>query len=182
MDKRLNKISKFLSLVLRHQPETIGLSLDQHGWTSVDHLIAQAHQHGVGLTLKLLKQVVSLNDKQRFAFSEDGRYIRASQGHSIVIDLELHPVTPPEILYHGTASQFVESIRQRGLVSGRRTYVHLSADERTAVRVGQRHGQPVVFTVKSALMNQAGYPFYLSANGIWLTEQVPVEYLLFPVG
>jgi len=125
---------------------------------------------------------VALNDKHRFAFSKDGRYIRASQGHSIAIDLGLHPVTPPEILYHGTASQFVESIRQRGIVSGRRTHVHLSADERTAVRVGQRHGHPVVLTVKAALMNQASYPFYLSANGIWLTEQVPVAYLLFPVG
>ena len=182
MDKRLVTTNKFLSLVLRHKPETIGFSLDQHGWASVDHLLAQAHQFGVSLTLELLQQVVALNDKQRFEFSEDGRYIRASQGHSIAIDLGLHPVTPPEILYHGTASQFVESIRQRGIVSGRRTHVHLSADERTAVRVGQRHGQPVVLTVKAALMNQVGYPFYLSANGIWLTEQVPVAYLLFPVG
>jgi putative RNA 2'-phosphotransferase len=122
MDKRLVKTRKFLSLVLRHRPETIGLSLDQHGWVSVDHLLAQAHQHGVSLTIELLQQVVALNDKRRFAFSEDGRYIRASQGYSIKVNLGLHPVMPPEILYHGTASQFVESIRQRGIVSGRRTH------------------------------------------------------------
>jgi putative RNA 2'-phosphotransferase len=146
----------------------------------VDELIVQANRHGVALTPAVLERVVRLNDKQRFAFSEDGLWIRASQGHSISVDLGLEPVEPPAVLYHGTADRFIPSIREKGLLAGRRDHVHLSADEATAVKVGQRHGRPLVLRVRAAEMQAAGHLFYLSANGVWLVGHVPAGFLLFP--
>lgn len=179
MDKRLVFLSKFLSRVLRHHPEAIGLTLDSQGWADVEHLLALARRHGVALTPELLHEVVEQNDKQRFAFDEDKRRIRANQGHSIPVDLGLEPVRPPEFLYHGTAAANIEAIKERGLLPRRRNHVHLSADEITAARVGGRHGNPAVLRVQAALMHAAGYRFYLSTNGIWLTERVPTQYLDF---
>lgn len=173
-------ISKFLSLVLRHQPEKIGLQLDDQGWAEVEELLQRANAKGKQLTRTLLEQVVAENDKQRFSFSEDGRRIRANQGHSINIDLALTPTEPPAILYHGTATRFLDSIRAQGLHSGNRQHVHLSRDVETATKVGQRHGQPVVLIVQAAAMTSAGRLFWLSENGVWLTEAVPPEFLVFP--
>lgn len=183
MDRKLVRISKFLSLVLRHKPGTIGLSLDQGGWARVDELIVASKRSGVPLDERLLRKVVEQNDKQRFALSEDGLRIRASQGHSIpAVDLGLEPLAPPEFLYHGTATRFLKSIKRQGLVPGDRNQVHLSPDEGTAVRVGKRHGKPVVLTVRAGQMYANGFTFFLSANGVWLVEKVPVEYIVFPVG
>jgi putative RNA 2'-phosphotransferase len=179
MDKRLVKVSKFLSLVLRHAPETINLTLDKNGWARVDELIAAANRAGVDLDEKLLNEVVGQNDKKRFAFSEDGSLIRASQGHSIEVELALEKIEPPETLYHGTASRFIESIKAEGLIKGNRQHVHLSKDEETAIKVGTRHGKPIVLKIESARMHNEGFDFFLSANGVWLTESVPVKYITF---
>jgi putative RNA 2'-phosphotransferase len=176
----LVKTSKFLSLVLRHKPEEIGLTLDASGWADVDELIRLVNQHGRMLDRPLLERVVSGNDKKRFAFSDDGTRIRASQGHSVEVDLALPPTAPPNLLYHGTASRFVESIRATGLHSASRQHVHLSVDEVTATKVGQRHGKPVILVVRSGQMAAAGHHFYVSVNGVWLTERVPVEFIDFP--
>ncbi|MBX9623218.1 MAG: RNA 2'-phosphotransferase [Gemmataceae bacterium] len=176
----LVRVSKFLSLVLRHKPEQIGLSLDPNGWADVDELIRLATAAGRRLDRPLLDRIVAENDKKRFAFSDDGRRIRASQGHSVEVDLALSPVTPPELLYHGTATRFLDSIRATGLRPGSRQHVHLSADEATATTVGRRHGVPVVLVVKADEMAAAGHSFYRSANGVWLTERVPAEFLTIP--
>jgi putative RNA 2'-phosphotransferase len=176
----LVKLSKFMSLVLRHNPGEIGLELDENGWADVAELIARANLKGVRLTHSDLVTIVETNDKKRFALNEDGTRIRASQGHSIEVDLALSAVAPPVRLFHGTASRFVESIRAQGLLRGRRQHVHLSVDAATATKVGQRHGKPVVVHVLAGEMHQAGRLFYLSANGVWLTEHVPAEYLVFP--
>ena len=170
--------SKFLSLVLRHQPEVIGLSLDEAGWADIDTLIrlSQAHKP---LTRALIEQVVAGNSKQRFAISDDGRRIRANQGHSIDIELGLQPLAPPMLLYHGTATRFVDAIRREGLVKRSRQHVHLSADADTATAVGARHGQPSVLIVRAGEMSAAGHAFYRSENGVWLTDAVPVEYIDF---
>jgi putative RNA 2'-phosphotransferase len=180
MDKKLIKISKFLSLVLRHKPETIGLSLDQGGWAQVNELLSAAKRAGVPLNEEILRQVVEQNDKQRFTFSEDHWKIRANQGHSIAVDLGLEPLIPPELLFHGTAIRFIESIKQKGLLPGSRRQVHLSPDERTAVKVGQRHGKPIVLTIQTGRMHKSGFQFYRSANLVWLTDKVPIEYIIFP--
>jgi putative RNA 2'-phosphotransferase len=182
MAVNLVKMSKFLSLVLRHKPEEIGLTLDQNGWADVEELIRLANLRGTRLTSALLQQVVSENDKKRFALSDDGLRIRASQGHSVDIDLALSPAAPPEVLYHGTASRFIDSIRTSGLHSANRRHVHLSLDVPSATKVGQRHGKPVVLVVKAGAMAAAGHAFFLSANGVWLTEKVPVEFIDFPAG
>lgn len=179
MEKRLVKVSKFLSLVLRHAPETIGLTIDENGWARVDQLIVAATRAGVVLDEKLLNDVVEHNDKKRFAFSADGSRIRASQGHSIAIELALERVEPPEMLYHGTASRFIESIKEKGLIKGERQHVHLSKDEDTATKVGSRHGKPVVLKIASARMHSDGFEFFVSANGVWLTKSVPVQYITF---
>jgi putative RNA 2'-phosphotransferase len=174
------QVSKFLSLVLRHKPEAIGLTLDQNGWAKVEDLLRLANSTGRRLTRPLLEHVVAENDKQRFAFSDDGQHIRANQGHSIAVDLALAPSAPPAVLYHGTAARFVASIRARGLHAGNRRHVHLSRDVATATQVGQRHGKPVVLVVRAEEMSAAGHTFFLAANGVWLTERVPVEFLMFP--
>jgi putative RNA 2'-phosphotransferase len=177
MDGQLVRFSKFISLVVRHQPEKYGLTLDEHGWAQIDDLIAVANRAGVPLTHAALQQIVAQNDKQRFAISADGHAIRARQGHSIAVDLELLPIEPPEQLYHGTAERFVPAILAQGLLRRSRQHVHLSADLPTAIKVGQRHGKPVVFTVASGTMHRDGYHFYRSENGVWLVESVPVAYL-----
>ena len=180
MSRDLVKISKFLRLVLRHKPEEIGLVLDGSGWTSIEDPVRLANQHGTRLTRELVQKIVAENDKQRFAISEDGLRIRANQGHSIAIDLGLNPSTPPLLLYHGTASRFIDSIQETGLHSANRQHVHLSPDHSTATKVGQRHGQPLVLTVRSGAMAAAGHLFYLSNNEVWLTDRVPVNYIEFP--
>jgi putative RNA 2'-phosphotransferase len=176
---RLVKTSKFLSLVLRHQPEKIGLKLDEAGWTPVDELLSRCRDHGVIITRDELREVVANNDKKRFSFNDDGLLIRANQGHSVEVDLGYEPALPPGILYHGTAERFLASIREQGLIKGRRHHVHLSADLETAEKVGRRHGKPVVIRVAAGRMHQDGIVFYLSANGVWLTEHIPVPYLSF---
>lgn len=180
MQKNLVKISKFLSLVLRHKPSTVGLTLDPGGWVQVDELLAAANNTGVPLNKDVLRQVVEQNDKQRFSLSADGSKIRANQGHSIPVNLDLEPVFPPEFLFHGTATRFLKSIQKQGLLPKGRNQVHLSPDKPTATKVGQRHGKPVVLTVQSGQMHESGFTFYRSANGVWLTDKVPVEFLLFP--
>lgn len=170
------KASKFLSLVLRHQPELIHLDMDEQGWVSVDQLIKNARGR-VFLDRDLIRRIVRDNDKQRFVLSDDGRSIRANQGHSINIDLQLEPRQPPETLYHGTADRFLESIEAQGLKPGSRRHVHLSADIKTARNVGQRHGRPIVLKVAAEQMYQQGCVFYRSDNGVWLIDQVPVGYL-----
>lgn len=172
--------SKFLSLVLRHHPETIKIVLDSQGWVAVDELLEKLALHGKRVNRELLNRVVLENDKQRFAFSDDGRRIRASQGHSLKVDLGLPPASPPEFLFHGTPLQFIEPIRQQGLLKGQRQHVHLSADIATATKVGARRGKPIILHVKSGEMCRAGFTFFLSANGVWLTDNVPPQYLIFP--
>lgn len=180
MDKRRQKrISKFLSYVLRHHPESIGIELDNGGWADISELLREAKVNGLRITLDELETVVKENNKQRFSFSKDGQRIRASQGHSILVDLGYEEVIPPEILYHGTARQKLESIRQEGILRGSRHHVHLSPAPDTATKVGQRYGKPIVLRVQAGRMYSNGYKFYLSANGIWLTEYVPPEYLIF---
>ncbi len=180
MPDRIVQASRFMSLALRHRPGMIGLELDANGWARVDDLIARSQRSRMPLSLELIREVVATNDKQRFAFSEDGQRIRASQGHSIHVDLGLEPREPPELLYHGTARASVASIRRQGLLKGKRQHVHISLDEATATKVGSRHGQPVVLVVRAGEMWRAGTPFYLSENGVWLTEHVPAQYLAFP--
>ncbi|HUR98890.1 MAG TPA: RNA 2'-phosphotransferase [Pyrinomonadaceae bacterium] len=169
--------SKFLSLVLRHQPELIGLTLDEGGWADVADLIDLANRHGREIYLELIREVVATNNKKRFAFNDDGTKIRANQGHSVDIELGLSPAVPPRVLYHGTATRFLESIKQKGLNSGTRLHVHLSADVATAVDVGRRHGKPVVLKISSLEMHEAGHKFYFSENGVWLTRLVPVTFI-----
>jgi putative RNA 2'-phosphotransferase len=180
MRRKLVRASRFLSLVLRHKPQVIGLTLDPSGWASVDELLEKAKQAGVSLDLALLQRVVAQNDKQRFALSADGLRIRANQGHSLPVDLGLEALAPPELLYHGTATRFLASIRRQGLVPGKRNHVHLSPDAHTALKVGRRHGEPVVLRVRAGRMHARGARFYRSANGVWLVEKVPAEHLVFP--
>ncbi|TXF88814.1 RNA 2'-phosphotransferase [Neolewinella aurantiaca] len=175
--KKIIRTSRKLSLVLRHKPETIGLELDAQGWADVKSLLHKMAGSGTELSLSDLEKVVEENDKKRFAFSEDGRKIRASQGHSIDIDLNLEPLTPPAKLFHGTAVTSVDSILKSGLEARSRQHVHLSLDLETATKVGARHGKPVVLTVDAGAMHAEGYKFYCSANNVWLTEEVPARFL-----
>ncbi|MDR2677966.1 MAG: RNA 2'-phosphotransferase [Zoogloeaceae bacterium] len=178
MSKQYTEISKFLSFVLRHKPEAIGLTLDVEGWADVDLLIACAAQSGQALTRPLLQKVVETSDKKRFTISGDGLRIRAAQGHSTQSVAIAHvEKKPPEFLYHGTATRFLASIREKGLLPGSRHYVHLSEDEQTATAVGQRYGKPVVLKIKALLMSEQGYKFYQAENGVWLTGNVLAAYL-----
>jgi putative RNA 2'-phosphotransferase len=178
---RIKHISKFLSLVLRHAPDTIGIALDAQGWVAVDELLDRCAGHGQAFTREELDAVVSTSDKQRFALSEDRRRIRANQGHSIAaVDLGLVPATPPPVLYHGTADRFLASIAADGLRPGSRNHVHLSRDPGTGTIVGKRHGRPVVLTVDAAAMHSAGHLFVVSENGVWLTATVPPGFITFP--
>lgn len=173
----LRHLSKFLSLVLRHQPQTIGLTLDAAGWADVEELLTRLTHHGHPADRALLETLVAQSDKQRFALSPDGQRIRANQGHSVPVELGYTPQTPPELLYHGTATRHLEAIRAEGLVRGSRHHVHLSPDTDTARRVGQRHGRPAVLTVRAGDMSRAGHAFFVSDNGVWLTDAVPPQFL-----
>lgn len=175
MSKRLVKISKFLSLILRHKPETVGVQLDAEGWIDVDMLLDACAKAGRPIERQELLEVVATSNKKRFAL-QNGR-IRANQGHSLAVDLRLKVKEPPEHLYHGTARRFLESIRDSGLMKMARHHVHLSADIETALKVGQRHGRAVVLVVAALKMQSDGYQFYLSENGVWLVDSVPWRYL-----
>ena len=166
-----------MRLVLRHEPTKYGLVLDVNGWTAVDELLAAAQRAGVPLTRPLMEQVIADNEKQRFALSDDGSQVRTRQGHSVEVDLGLAPVTPPETLFHGTAATSVDAIRRAGSQRRSRQHVHLSPDEETAIKVGQRHGKPVVLRVQAAALHRAGHQFFLSENGVWLVDAVPPEFL-----
>ena len=174
--KDLTQISRFISLILRHRPDEIGITLDEHGWAAVDELIS-----GIARTTPFdmndLEEIVRTDSKQRYSFNEDKTLIRANQGHSVAVDVELEAKVPPEVLWHGTGEKYVSSIDTQGLIPKSRLYVHLSADEETAVSVGRRHGRPVIYRVKSGDMHRDGYTFCQSVNGVWLTKSVPVTYL-----
>jgi putative RNA 2'-phosphotransferase len=172
------KISKFLSLVLRHSPATIHLNMDKNGWVNINELIANANKYkNMCLNYELIKIIVETNDKQRFIISDDGEKIRANQGHSITVDLELESKIPPDILYHGTASRFLDSIMKEGLKPMTRQYVHLSLTEEIALNVGKRHGKPIVLYINTKNMFEEGYKFYLSENKVWMVDKVPVKYI-----
>jgi len=178
MPDQTKETSKFLSFVLRHRPEEIGLQLDEAGWASVEELLDACTKAGRTLTREELEHIVATSDKKRFSFSEDRLHIRANQGHSLQVDLGYTPCEPPAVLYHGTARRFLESIQREGLNKGKRHHVHLSSDAVTAARVGSRHGKPIVLRIMSDQMHADGYLFYLSANSVWLTDRVPPAYIV----
>lgn len=175
---KLTRISKYMSMLLRHHPEAIGLDMDEHGWVKVNDLI-EGIQENKSKTFGMneLEEIVRTDEKQRYSFNADKTLIRANQGHSIQVDVELKKRTPPEILYHGTGEKYVASIDQQGLLSKARLYVHLSWDIETAIKVGKRHGKVVIYKVDAKKMAKDGYDFYLSVNNVWLTHDVPVLYL-----
>ena len=175
---RKNNTSKFISLILRHKPETIGITLDEHGWANVQEMIEGINHSGSHtLDMDFLEEIVRTDEKQRYSFNEDHTLIRANQGHSVPVDVELEKKTPPDILWHGTGEKYVDSIDIQGLIPKSRLYVHLSSDEETARKVGSRHGRPVIYQVDCRKMTEDGYQFFLSANHVWLTREVPVRYL-----
>ena len=176
MDK-LKNISKFISLILRHKPEIIGITLDEHGWAKVSELIEGISKQ-YDFNMEMFEEIVRTDEKQRYSFNEDKTLIRANQGHSISVDVELEKVEPPEFLWHGTGEKFVSSIDKQGLIPKSRLYVHLSSDKETAIKVGKRHGKPVLYIIKSKEMWQNGFEFFVSKNKVWLTECVPVEFLM----
>ena len=176
-DARIVRISRFLSKHLRHQPQRLGLTLESGGWVAVDDLLAACARHGMPLSPEELDEVVARNDKRRFSFDETGERIRANQGHSVAVDLQLTPITPPAILYHGTSRAAVDGILHEGLRKMRRHHVHLSADISTAIKVGRRHGEPVVFAVDAGAMSTDGYVFFRSENGVWLVDAVAPRFL-----
>jgi len=171
------RLSKFLSLVLRHQPDRIGITLDKAGWTSVVDLLAACAKHGVAITRPELEALVAASDKQRYAFTADKSRIRANQGHTVAVDLGLQASAPPELLFHGTTKTAAASILETGIHKGSRHHVHLSGDRETATKVGARRGAPVILVVHAAVMAAAGYEFFRTDNHVWLTEHVPVEYI-----
>lgn len=177
--KELKHISKFLSLVLRHKPEEIGISMDSEGWVDVDELIEKCNRKKQSLDFEILEEVVITNDKQRFSFNDDYTRIRANQGHTIAVDLQFEPVKPLDVLYHGTVAKFIDDIKVNGLKKMQRLHVHLSKDLETATRVGSRRGKAIILKVRASEMHQDGYPFYLSANGVWLCDAVPAKYIEF---
>ena len=176
-EKSLVKISKYLSKHLRHQPERIGLTLEDGGWVKVSDLLAACARNNFPINPDELKEVVEKNDKRRFSFDAAGEKIRANQGHSVEVDLQLEKREPPEILFHGTAERSVSMIRERGLLKMARHHVHLSADAETARKVGARHGKPVIFEIETKKMSDEGFEFFVSANGVWLVESVPPKFL-----
>jgi putative RNA 2'-phosphotransferase len=176
-DKQLTQISKFLSLILRHQPETIGIQLDQNGWTDIQILLEKANNYGIRFDREILNHIVANNSKKRFAFNDAADKIRASQGHSVEIELGYTNQKPPEILYHGTGEKSVQSILDTGLERRSRQHTHLSIDIETAVRVGQRHGKPFIFKILAGQMYTDNFQFFISDNGVWLTDHVPPRYL-----
>lgn len=175
--EQLKHISKLMSLVLRHKPEAIGLQLDENGWASVQELIQKINENGNRVNFDIINTVVDTNDKKRFSFNADKTMIRANQGHSLEVELNLKAVIPPDTLYHGTTERFVDSILKEGLKKQQRQHVHLSIDITTAKSVGSRHGKPVILNINAKAMTAAGFLFYLSDNGVWLADSVPVEYI-----
>jgi putative RNA 2'-phosphotransferase len=181
-EKQLKGYSKFLSYVLRHNPGQIGLELDKNGWANVEELLHRCQVVGraKGLNREIMDEVVATNNKKRFEYSEDGKKIRARQGHSVQVDLGDEPTEPPEILFHGTPTKSVEAIKSGGLLKMSRHAVHLSKDHATAYDVGRRRGKPVIIQVQARKMHGDGYKFYLTANGVWYTDHVPTDYLKWP--
>lgn len=178
-ESKMKEISKFIALILRHKPEAIGITLDEHGWANTEELI-----RGINKTrhfdMAMLEKIVAEDGKKRYSFNDGKTLIRANQGHSVPVDVELEETSPPEILYHGTGEKYASSIEKLGLIPKSRLYVHLSADQETAKAVGARHGKPVIYAVKARLMHDDGLKFFLSANGVWLTKHVPPQYLARP--
>jgi len=175
------RISKYISLILRHKPETIGITLNEHGWADVRELISGIKKSGKYIDMEILERVVAENNKQRFCFNDDHTKIRANQGHSIDVDINLPASEPPDILYHGTASRFLDSIREKGILKQTRQYVHLSADVETAFAVGKRHGSPVVLPIDTKKMTADGYIFYISENKVWLCDNIQWKYIMKPI-
>ena len=175
--RRLVTVSKFLAKHLRHAPQALGLTLQPGGWAAVDQVLAASHKAGFPITYDELLECVETNDKQRFSFDDTGDLIRANQGHSVAVDLQFEERVPPDVLYHGTVERFLASIFAEGLKKGKRHHVHMSNDVATARKVGARRGQPVVLQIAAAMMHVQGFTFYLSVNGVWLTETVPAEFL-----
>ena len=173
------KLGRFISLVLRHKPETIGIILDKNGWADVKDLIEKIKLSERYIDMEILERIVRENNKKRYSFNEDKTKIRASQGHSIEVELNLKEMTPPEILYHGTAAKFLESIKEKGILKRNRQYVHLSSDIETAKNVGQRHGEPVILRIDTIGLKKIGHKFYLSENKVWLCDDIPSEYILW---
>lgn len=171
------KVSKYISLILRHKPEVIGITLDEHGWADAFALIRGVAKKYPEFGWVQLQKIVETDTKRRYSFNEDMTLIRANQGHSVQVDVELEEVKPPQFLYHGTAEKYVESIKELGLLPKSRLYVHLSHDADTALDVGKRHGEPVIYIIQSGLMHADGFKFYKSKNGVWLTNHVPTYYL-----
>lgn len=171
-----NRTSKFIALILRHKPEVIGISLDEHGWAAVDALVAGIAKRQP-FTREMLEDIVRTDSKGRYSFNADKTLIRANQGHSVSVDVELEQKRPPSVLWHGTGEKYAAAIEVQGLISKSRLYVHLSADYETAVAVGRRHGRPVVYQIDTNAMAADGYVFYLSVNGVWLTKAVPAKYI-----
>ena len=176
--KRMKNTSKFISMILRHKPEVIGITLDEHGWADVQELISGVNSSGGhSLDMEMLEEIVRTDEKQRYSFNEDRTLIRANQGHSIPVDVELEEKLPPDVLFHGTGEKYVLSINQQGLIPKSRLYVHISSDIETARKVGSWHGRPVVYRIDCRKMTEDGFRFFLSVNGVWLTKSVPPEYL-----
>ena len=176
-EKELKSTGKFLSLVLRHDPEKIGLTLDENGWAEVTVLLEKLAKKGKKLDFDTLKYLVETNDKKRYSFNADFSKIRANQGHSIEVDIKLKEATPPDILYHGTAEKNLDSIFLEGLTKRNRNHVHLSKDIETSIKVGTRHGKPIVLTIDTKAMLDDGIRFYLSENQVWLTNYVEPKYI-----
>ncbi len=177
-DKQTTGTSRFISLILRHKPETIGITLDEHGWADVQDLIDGINRSsGHTLDMELLEEIVRTDEKQRYSFNEDHTLIRANQGHSVSVDVELEEKIPPDTLWHGTGEKYVSSIDVQGLIPKSRLYVHLSSDIDTARNVGSRHGKPVIYAINCRAMVRDGYRFFLSANHVWLTKEVPAQYM-----
>lgn len=174
---KTTNISRYIALLLRHHPEKAGLCLDEHGWVEVEALIQGIRRRYPEFNRAVLDEIVARDSKQRYAYNQNKTCIRANQGHSIPVDVELKQALPPTILYHGTGEKYVESIQKVGLIPKSRLYVHLSTDIQTAIQVGKRHGQPVIYQIDTQQMIHDGFIFYLSANHIWLTKAVPVQYL-----
>ena len=178
MSDSLTGTSRFISFILRHKPEVIGITPDEHGWADVRELIDGINQsEGHTLDIEILEEIVRTDEKQRYSFNEDHTLIRANQGHSIPVDVELEEKTPPDILWHGTGEKYVASIDAQGLIPKSRLYVHLSSDKETVKKVGSRHGRPVIYEIDCRQMAADGYHFFESANHVWLTKEVPVRYL-----
>ena len=178
--KQIVKTSKFLSLILRHQPQTVGISLDEAGWVDVDVLLAAIAKHGRELSRDQLERVVRDNDKQRFAFSDDGLRIRANQGHSVKVELDHAAAQPPDLLFHGTPEHFVEAIRSGGLKKMKRHHVHLHESREVATTVGKRRGRPVILTIRAGEMHDSGFEFFVTPNRVWLVDAVPAEWIDIP--